>query len=96
MQLGLDDEDPATGAPAPTAEGASQLVLELPRGDTMPGLMMQIALEPHPRICAQNPALPPGLDRFFDRALAKEPADRYESGASMAQALRDLNAPAVR
>jgi serine/threonine-protein kinase len=61
------------------------------RGDTMPGLMMKIAQEPHPRICAINPALPSGLDAFFDRALAKEPAERYASGASFAQALRDLN-----
>jgi serine/threonine-protein kinase len=63
------------------------------RGDTMPGLMIQIAQEPHPRICAINPALPTGLDAFFDRALAKNPAERYDSGASFAQALRDLNVP---
>lgn len=62
-------------------------------GDTMPGLMIKIAQEPHPRISAINPALPPGLDEFFDRALAKDPAGRYDSGASFAQALRDLNLP---
>ena len=66
------------------------------RGDTMPGLMMKIAQEPHPRICAMHPALPPGLDAFFDRALAKDPAARYDSGASFAQALRDLNRPDKR
>jgi len=66
------------------------------RADTMPGLMIRIAQEPHPRICAMNPALTPGLDAFFDRALAKEPADRYPSGASLAQALRDLNSPVQR
>jgi serine/threonine-protein kinase len=66
------------------------------RGDTMPGLMLKIAQEPHPRICAINPALAPGFDAFFDRALAKAPADRFESGASMAQALRDLNTVARR
>ena len=63
------------------------------RGDTMPGLMMKIAQEPHPRVCAINPALPAGLDAFFDRALAKDPADRFDSGAAMALALRDLNRP---
>lgn len=62
------------------------------RGDSMPGLMMKIAQEPHPRICAINPSLPAGTDAFFDRALAKDPADRHESGAIFAQALRDLNA----
>jgi eukaryotic-like serine/threonine-protein kinase len=66
------------------------------RADSMPGLMIRIAQEPHPRICAMNPALTPGLDAFFDRALAKEPADRYPSGASFAQALRDLNSPVKR
>ncbi len=66
------------------------------RGDTMPGLMLKIAQEPHPRICAMNPSLAPGFDAFFDRALAKAPADRFESGASMAQALRDLNTVARR
>jgi eukaryotic-like serine/threonine-protein kinase len=66
------------------------------RGDTMPGLMLKIAQEPHPRICAINPALAPGFDAFFDRALAKAPANRFESGASMAQALRDLNTVARR
>jgi serine/threonine-protein kinase len=66
------------------------------RADTMPGLMMKIAQEPHPRICAINPAVPAGLDPFFERALAKEPAERYASGASFAQALRDLNVPEKR
>jgi serine/threonine-protein kinase len=61
------------------------------RGDNMPSLMLKIAQEPHPRIRAFNPALAPGFDGFFDRALAKNPADRFESGASFAQALRDLN-----
>jgi len=66
------------------------------RGDTMPGLMLKIAQEPHPRICAMNPSLAPAFDAFFDRALAKAPADRFENGASLAQALRDLNTVARR
>jgi serine/threonine protein kinase len=64
------------------------------RGDNMPALMMKIAQEPHPRICAMNPALPPGLDELFDRALAKDPMQRFESGAAMALALREVNRPA--
>jgi len=63
------------------------------RGDSMPALMMKIAQEPHPRIQALNPALPVGLDQVFERALAKEPAARYESGAALALALRDVNRP---
>jgi serine/threonine-protein kinase len=66
------------------------------RSDTMPGLMMKIAQEEHQRICSQNPSLPAGLDAFFERALAKDPAGRYDSGAAMAQALRDVNSPDPR
>jgi hypothetical protein len=40
-----------------------------------------------------RPGLPSGLDEFFDRALAKDPAARFESGAAFALALRDLNTP---
>jgi serine/threonine-protein kinase len=37
--------------------------------------------EPVPPISALGPGLPAGLDAVFDRALAKEPADRYPSCA---------------
>jgi eukaryotic-like serine/threonine-protein kinase len=66
------------------------------RGDNMPALMMKIAQEPHPRIGALNPALPPAFDPLFDRALAKEPVQRFESGAALALALRDANKPQNR
>jgi len=57
-------------------------------------LMLRIAQEPHPRIRIIRPDLPAGLDEFFDRALAKHPADRIESGAALARALRDVNVAA--
>lgn len=60
------------------------------RADSMPALMVKIAHEPHPPIRALRPDLPAGLDALFDRALAKNPADRIESGAAFARALRDL------
>jgi serine/threonine-protein kinase len=63
------------------------------RADSMPTLMLKIAQEPHPPIRTQRPGLPAGLDDLFDRALAKDPAARFETGAAFAQALRDLNAP---
>ena len=66
------------------------------RGDNMPALMIKIAQEPHPRVRAIDPALPAGLDAFFDRALAKEPALRHGSGAAFALALRDVGAPCPR
>jgi eukaryotic-like serine/threonine-protein kinase len=60
------------------------------RADSMPALMIKIAHEPHPPIRTLRPDLPAGLDSVFDRALAKNPADRIESGAVFANALRDL------
>jgi serine/threonine protein kinase len=67
------------------------LTSQLPfRADSMPSLMLRIAQEPHPRIRALRPDLPVGMDEFFDRALAKHPADRLPHGAAFALALRDL------
>jgi serine/threonine-protein kinase len=62
------------------------------RADSMPALMFKIAHDPHPPVRVLRPGLPLGVDEFFDRALAKDPAARFESGAAFAQALRDLNA----
>ena len=58
------------------------------RADSMTALMLKIVQEPHPRICAMRPELPADFDRFFERSLAKDPADRFDSGAAFAEALR--------
>jgi hypothetical protein len=58
------------------------------RGASMTNLMFVIANEPHRSITAVRGDLPPWLDTVIDRALAKDPADRYQSGAEMAAALR--------
>jgi serine/threonine-protein kinase len=63
------------------------------RSDSIPGLMIRIAQEPHPSIRVMDPSLPAALDGFFERALAKVPAARFESGAAFALALRELNRP---
>jgi serine/threonine-protein kinase len=63
------------------------------RADSMPGLMMCIVKDPHPPIRTLRPDLPAGLDAFLERALCKDPAGRFESGAAFSQALRDLNVP---
>jgi serine/threonine-protein kinase len=69
------------------------LTAQLPfRADSMPALMLTIVQDPHPRACALRPDLPASLDEFFDRALAKDPADRFHSGAAFAAALRQLHA----
>jgi len=67
------------------------LTAQLPfRADSMPELMLKIVQDPHPRIRAIRPDLPEKLDAFFDRALGKDPADRFESGAAFAAALRQI------
>jgi serine/threonine-protein kinase len=57
--------------------------------DSMTGLMQQIAEAPHPPLRAVRPDLPACVDGIIDRALAKNPEARFESGAQMAAALED-------
>jgi serine/threonine-protein kinase len=57
--------------------------------DSMTGLMQQIAEAPHPPLRAMRPDLPACVDSIIDRALAKTPEARFESGAQMAAALED-------
>lgn len=69
------------------------------RSDSIPGLMRRIALDPHPPLSTIRPDLPAGLGQVIDRALAKDPEDRFTSGAGFAQALRDCGRtidPALR
>ena len=67
------------------------LTAQLPfRADSMPELMLKIVQDPHPRIRAIRPDLPEKLDAFFERGLGKDPADRFESGAAFAAALRQI------
>jgi eukaryotic-like serine/threonine-protein kinase len=55
--------------------------------DSMTGLMQQIAEAPHPPLRAFRPDLPVCVETVIDRALAKNPEARYDSGAQMAAAL---------
>jgi eukaryotic-like serine/threonine-protein kinase len=57
--------------------------------DSMTGLMQQIAEAPHPPLRAFRPDLPACVETVIDRALAKNPDARYDSGAHMAAALED-------
>ena len=58
------------------------------RGASMTKLMFVIANEPHPSVTTVRGDLPAWLDSVVDRALAKDPAERFQSGAEMAEALR--------
>ncbi len=57
--------------------------------DSMTGLMQQIAEAPHPPLRAFRPDLPACVGSVIDRALAKNPDARYDSGAQMAAALEE-------
>lgn len=49
-------------------------------------IIMQICSDPHLHASSILPSLPKEIDSFFDRALAKNPADRFSSMKEMAQA----------
>lgn len=53
---------------------------------TAAALAVQICVEPAPRVNTIVPDLPAELDAFFDRALAKDPAQRFQSARELAQA----------
>jgi serine/threonine-protein kinase len=57
-------------------------------GESMAQLMYKIANEPPADILAVNPNVPPGLVAFLDKALAKNPDERYQTGEEFAAALR--------
>jgi hypothetical protein len=57
--------------------------------DSMTGLMQQIAEAQHPPLRAFRPDLPACVEIIVDRALAKNPDARYDTGAQMAAALED-------
>jgi serine/threonine-protein kinase len=57
-------------------------------GESMAQLMFKIASEPPTDILAVSPSVPPGLVAFLERALMKNPDDRYQTGAEFAAALR--------
>jgi len=59
-------------------------------GETVATLMFRIANAEHPRIEAARADLPPGIAAVIDKALAKTPEQRYQTGGEMAKDLRAL------
>jgi len=51
-------------------------------------LVLEIASEPTPSVKAVEPSVPSEVSRIVARAMAKDPGDRYESAAALAQDLR--------
>jgi len=62
------------------------------RGASMTKLMFVIANEPHQPITKVRQDLPEQSDALIDTALAKDPVNRFQSGAEMADALRAVAA----
>ena len=57
------------------------------RGDGYSALLTQICMGSFKPATSIRPSLPPAIDGFFERALAKEPDARYGSARAMAEAL---------
>ncbi len=58
------------------------------RADSMAGLMDKITHSPHPPLQSIRPDLPPCASAIIDRALQKNPADRFATAGEMARFLR--------
>jgi serine/threonine-protein kinase len=68
-----------------------QLLVGVPpfRADSIPKLMQRIAKEKHDPVRSLRPDLPQEIDEILDRALEKNPDNRFPSARALALALRD-------
>jgi formylglycine-generating enzyme required for sulfatase activity len=64
--------------------------------DSAMTLMMMHINDPVPDLRKLNPEVPNELVAVINKALAKNPADRYQTAAQMAQALREVQEKATR
>jgi len=60
------------------------------RGDSLVAVATKIATEDPPPLTTKRPDIPASLRRIVDRCLAKQPAQRYQSGKELADALIKL------
>jgi DNA-binding SARP family transcriptional activator len=67
-----------------------------PYGDLGMETLKAHVYEPVPKLSEQRPDLSHALDGVFTRALAKDPADRYESGKDLLDAVGDALGPRGR
>jgi serine/threonine protein kinase len=58
-------------------------------GNTPYAVMIRHVQEPLQLLSQINPAIPPVVDAVIQKAAAKQPGDRYQTGREMAQALRN-------
>lgn len=62
------------------------------RAKSIGELLSQISSDPIPAPSSLNPALPAEVDRFFEKALARDPAERFASATEMAKAFAEVAA----
>jgi serine/threonine-protein kinase len=60
--------------------------------DVLLEAVLEICSAPIPRATSIAPDLPPEVDRFFERALAREPSERFQSVKELVAALVELEA----
>lgn len=65
------------------------------RATTPIGVMLKHATEPPPPIREQRPDLSIEVEQVLDKALAKNPNDRYQTGHEFMRALREVQASAT-
>ena len=58
------------------------------QADSMATLMFKIANEQHPQVTVIRGELPAGVDKILDKALQKDPDQRYQRGADFAKEVR--------
>ncbi|MFN2643968.1 MAG: serine/threonine-protein kinase [Burkholderiales bacterium] len=58
-------------------------------------LLERVVKEAAPRLSLRRPELPAALDAIIERALAKQPKERYARAGQLAQALRSVGAEAA-
>ena len=59
-------------------------------GDSIAELVIKLCIDPRPVATHLAPDLPPSVDRFFDKAFATTPDDRYQTAVEMASAFAQL------
>ena len=57
-------------------------------GDTFAALSYRVVHEPHAPLSKVNPAVPESVSQVVSRALAKQPADRFQDATALSRALQ--------
>jgi serine/threonine-protein kinase len=59
-------------------------------GDVLGDIVLKVCMQPYPKVAEINPLAPPGFDAWFQRACAREPAQRFQSADELATALEGV------